>query len=805
MAQAVCGKNRTYGLKREKTRESLPIAISLGKISKMFMFSINCFIVMNDVLLRELRLKQVDIIKFHVLYNLMIKRSVNVFIGEILESSCMLKTTLTLTGITMVFLQTVFKKYKLYIKNMILQMIILINRTKEIVYRNTVQKTIISNTTIKSKLDNPVRIYIFINSLSLVKNLLLSKVFFNQLINIVTGNRIVIKTFLQLQNNSNSHTYRCKRNLLTFELDFHLTTIRCFTTNIVNKSVYIDKSLTKSVKFQLKLKKWITFNQKKSLIKYVEICQTNLFVLSTQKNCLSKVFYLMELLIHSLLFQVYAIETFFRNKESQTSGIDNQIWMNTPKSKIKLLAELKHFRNRKPLFFKWVYISKKNDQKCLNGIPSIIDRLIQQLFVLVLNPFVEANSDLQSYGFRKNRNQIMVVGAIQKNLQSKLKKSSKNSKLIFIWNADIIKYFDFINHKWLLKHAPFPFKYKYILKSWLKLRFIKFRSNKMYKNDKGISQSRIISPLLMNFILNGMETLVNESIIEYNKVVFKSPIKKFLNGKIKLLIKHRWLNGSFKKYQISCKLYRYADDFIFLCGSKRLLALIKKKFIKFLQSRGLQIHFKKSKTILFKNNTPFDFLGYTFIYLICTKHIKNKLLHENKLKYRLQNRPRLFVYPSRSKVNIFKKHLKTLIKYNQNSSAYVLISILNPIIRGWVNYYSFSNARGVLNLLRHWLYNRIVFWMKRKHSKSSITWLKKQYLLMENIIEQHNLKNDLKTIKYIINIKSINQVQQNRWNFYGIAWRNNEGFFYKIPRINVCVRYLFMNKCIRIRFFYIIS
>lgn len=66
---------------------------------------------------------------------------------------------------------------------------------------------------------------------------------------------------------------------------------------------------------------------------------------------------------------------------------------------------------------------------------------------MVLNPFMEINLNSQSYGFRKNRNQIMIINAIQKNLQSKLRKNSKNLEPIFIWNADVIKYFNSINHK----------------------------------------------------------------------------------------------------------------------------------------------------------------------------------------------------------------------------------------------------------------------------------------------------------------------------------------------------------------------
>jgi retron-type reverse transcriptase len=140
----------------------------------------------------------------------------------------------------------------------------------------------------------------------------------------------------------------------------------------------------------------------------------------------------MELLINSLLFQIHAVETFSRNKESKISGIDNQILMNIPETKLKLLSKLKHFKNRKPLPFKRVYIYKKNNGKWIISILCLIDRLIQQLFVLVLNPFIEANSDFHSYGFRKSKNQSMLIGAIQKNLQSKLKKNSKNLKPIFI-------------------------------------------------------------------------------------------------------------------------------------------------------------------------------------------------------------------------------------------------------------------------------------------------------------------------------------------------------------------------------------
>jgi len=292
----------------------------------------------------------------------------------------------------------------------------------------------------------------------------------------------------------------------------------------------------------------------------------------------------------------------------------------------------------------------------------------------------------------------------------------------------------------------------------------------------------------MNFILNGMEKFIYEVMLDYQKNAPKCRLKHASDGEAKLYLFHKLLDGSFKERQINCRFFRYADDFIVICSSARLLSLIKKKIYKFLQPRGLEIHPNKSRTILFDVNKPFDFLGYTFIYLIRTKFIKSKLLHRNKPEYRSNGRSRLFVHPSRLAIKSFKIRLKRLIKKNQNVSAYRLITILNPRIREWVNYYSFSNAKGALSSLHNWIYKRMVIWTKRKHPKSSITWLNKHYFLIENFLEEHSLENNPKIVDYIASISSTKQVQQNRWNFYGIARKSSEGYKYKVPRINVMLR-----------------
>ena len=306
------------------------------------MFSFNCFSVMNDVLLRKLKLKQVGTIESHALYNQIIKRLTNSFVGKMLKNSYSFEVALTFGWDYDSFPLSL---KRLYAQITISQIIVLINRIRGIAYRNTEKKTLACNATIKFKLGNSVRIYNNTNSLNPVRSLYLNKVFFRQLKVAVAGGKIETKVGLGWQANPNSRAYRSGRTLLAFELSFHLTSKRCFTTHMDNKSTYIDKSLTKDIKSQLNSKQWITIKQKKLLIKYIENCQTHLSALSINKDSSKRIFYFMELLLNSLLFQVYAVEILSANKGSKSEGIDSRILENTAESKLEFLQELKNFRN----------------------------------------------------------------------------------------------------------------------------------------------------------------------------------------------------------------------------------------------------------------------------------------------------------------------------------------------------------------------------------------------------------------------------------------------------------------------------
>jgi len=137
----------------------------------------------------------------------------------------------------------------------------------------------------------------------------------------------------------------------------------------------------------------------------------------------------------------------------------------------------------------------------------------------------------------------------------------------------------------------------------------------------------------MNFTLNGLENILEEA-----KLEFKNSTKHaYLNYReidgFSLYVKsvsRTFKDRKFKNRSIACRIVRFADDLIIISGSARLLKLIQSKIEKFLEIRGLEIHPDKSKVIKFGVNTPFNFLGYTFNYIIRTNHIINKFLHHRK-------------------------------------------------------------------------------------------------------------------------------------------------------------------------------
>jgi len=274
----------------------------------------------------------------------------------------------------------------------------------------------------------------------------------------------------------------------------------------------------------------------------------NKIVKASLNNNMRLVYKLQNQLVSSLEGRALAIRRIITNSGAKTPGIDNILW-NTPGTKFKAIAELGSITKNPNKYIssplRRIMITKSNSTELRPlGIPTMIDRALQALYHLAVDPVVETRSDLFSFGFRKHRSQHDAIAYIRSLL-------NKKHSAEFILNADIAKCFDKISHDYLMKATPIC--HKHVLKQWLKSGYI--YENKLYKTEEGTPQGGIISPLLCNVALNGLEGAIRKII---------SPTKKLL--------------GVIPKVNI----IRYADDIIVTGASKEILILVQNLIEEFL-------------------------------------------------------------------------------------------------------------------------------------------------------------------------------------------------------------------------------
>ncbi|CAK2109213.1 RNA-directed DNA polymerase [Vibrio crassostreae] len=293
---------------------------------------------------------------------------------------------------------------------------------------------------------------------------------------------------------------------------------------------------------------------------------------ATREGKHSKAKALQWVLTHSRAAKLLAVKRVSQNKGSNTPGIDGVIW-NTDARRMTAVNQLNRKGYRaKPL--RRVYIPKKNGKLRPLGIPCMIDRAQQALYLLALEPISETVADPNSYGFRPNRSTADAIQQCFKCLC--LKRSGR-----WVLEGDIKACFDMIRHEWLLEHVQID---KRMLKQWLGSGYID--KGLFYRTSEGTPQGGIISPTLMLLTLAGLERLVKE-------VAKKSGERVNFIG--------------------------YADDFVITGSSKDVLVNeVKPRLIDFLKERGLAL--SEEKTHLTHIDDGFDFLGFNL------RKYKGKLL-----------------------------------------------------------------------------------------------------------------------------------------------------------------------------------
>ena len=368
---------------------------------------------------------------------------------------------------------------------------------------------------------------------------------------------------------------------------------------------------------------------------------------------------LQRLLNHSISGRLLAVRRVTENRGKKTAGVDGIVW-ETPEKKIAAVYQLRQVGySAEPL--RRLYIPKKNGKKRPLGIPVMKDRGQQALHKLGLEPVAECLADGNSYGFRPERSAQDAAGQIFNALR--LKTSAQ-----WVLEGDIKACFDEISHEWLLDNVPMD---KGMLNKWLKAGY---REKQVFHHtDKGTPQGGIISPLLANLCMDGLESCMYKNLHE--------------------------------KRTHKINVIRYADDFIITGDSKEWLDdVVKPRVIQFLKTRGLRL--SEEKTHITHINKGFDFLGWNI-----RKYPNGKLL----------------IKPSDNSIKALLEKTGDIMRNNRQAKTANLIKMLNPTIRGWANYHQHAIAKRIFQKVDHLIFQQLWYWAKRRHPKKSLTWIKAKY------------------------------------------------------------------------------
>ena len=430
---------------------------------------------------------------------------------------------------------------------------------------------------------------------------------------------------------------------------------------------------------------WETINWAKVEFR-VNRYQTRIYKASRDNNS-SKVRSLQKRLLGSFDAKLMAVRRVTTlNRGHKTPGLDHKTYV-TDNQKGKLVQKLRLDGKAMPI--KRVYIDKpgKKEKRPL-GIPSIEDRAKQALCLLALEPEWEARFEPNSYGFRPGRSCHDAIEAIFSNLRNN---SGNKGYHKYILDADISKCFDNIDHDYLLTKLDTISEIKNQVKAWLKADILEelqaFKKYRITNSIQGTPQGGIISPLLANIALHGMENHLKEWIC--TKPSFG---------------KNKYCNQTKRK---ALAIIRYADDFVIIHKEESIIQEAKEEISKWLAS-GPRLNINDAKTTIVNSNNGFDFLGFSIITIT-------------------RGRPRIKIYPSRkSQANLLLK-VRNIIQNNRSASAYNLIQTLRPVIIGWANYFRFSECKTVFHKLTHLIHLKLRAWVFRRDTRNGRKEVKQRY------------------------------------------------------------------------------
>lgn len=361
-----------------------------------------------------------------------------------------------------------------------------------------------------------------------------------------------------------------------------------------------------------------------------------------------------------------------RNAGRTTAGVDGELALSAPARAELAVRVHRDARSWRPRPVKRVYIPKAGNRAKLRplGIPVIADRCQQGRVRAALEPEWEARFEPRSYGFRPGRGCHDAISAIYNTCHG------PRAKRVWALDADLAAAFDKIDHARLLD-ALGSFPARDMIRDWLTAGVLE-KGKGLAPTEEGTPQGGVISPLLLNVALHGLEHAAGVRYITVGRQA-----------------------GDTKPG--SPVVIRYADDLVALCHTQRQAEQIKASLAEWLAPRGLV--FNEDKTRIVHLSAGFDFLGF------------------NVRRYG----PTLLIKPSAAAVQRIRERLRTEMRALRGSNAAAVLATLTPIIRGWAAYYRGVVSSATFKSLDNYLWTLTYKWATRGHANKPRTWVCARY------------------------------------------------------------------------------